>query len=259
MLELIDRVGRVAHHVFDGVLVAEPVRPLHGVVHVPAPIVRVHVAERGRDAALRRNGVRAGREHLGDAGGAQARFRAADHGAQARAAGADHDDVVGVVLDRIGLAVGGRAAIGGLAVSFTGHGSNSRRQFEDCVDRGQCDRDAEEVVRHHAGDLQLLIVDVVFDHDLHADLHVPGAGDDEEQQDDGDRDRAEDLRCAGMVAADQHDHHDDHGDDQQRHRNCGEALTPEIGGAGMRGAKAADAFQRRAHRGRAAHRPPPTA
>ena len=35
--------------------------------------------------------------------------RAADHGAQARAAGADHDDVVGVVFDRIGFSVGGRA------------------------------------------------------------------------------------------------------------------------------------------------------
>ena len=30
-------------------------------------------------------------------------FAAADHGAQARAAGADHDDVIGVVFDRIGF------------------------------------------------------------------------------------------------------------------------------------------------------------
>ena len=45
-------------------------------------------------------------------------FAAADHGAQARAAGADHDDVVGVILDRIGLAVGGRpTAICGLSVA----------------------------------------------------------------------------------------------------------------------------------------------
>ena len=110
MLELVDRGGRVAHHVFDGVLVAEPVRPLDGVVHVPAPVVRAHVAERGGDAALRRDGMRAGREHLGDAGGAQAGLAAADHGAQARAAGADHDDVVGVIFDRIGFAVGGGTA-----------------------------------------------------------------------------------------------------------------------------------------------------
>ena len=75
MLQFVDRLGRVAHHVFDGVLVAEPVRPLDGVVHVPAPVVLVHVAERRRDAALRRHRMRAGRKHLGDAGGAQARLR----------------------------------------------------------------------------------------------------------------------------------------------------------------------------------------
>src|SRR6185436_5154738 len=72
MLELIDRLGRVAHEIFDRILVAEPVRPLHGVVHVPAPIILMHVAERRRDAALRRHRVRARRENLGDAGGLEA-------------------------------------------------------------------------------------------------------------------------------------------------------------------------------------------
>ena len=105
VLELVDRLRRVAAEIFDGVLVAEPVGALDGVVHVPAPVVLAHVAERGGDAALRRDRMRAGREHFGDAGGAQARFAAADHGAQAGAAGADHDHIVGVVLDRIGAAV----------------------------------------------------------------------------------------------------------------------------------------------------------
>ena len=108
MLEFVDRRRRVAHHVFDRILVAEPVRPLDGVVHVPAPVVRMHVAERRRDAALRRYRMRAGRKHLGDAGGAQSGLAAADHGAQAGAAGADHDHVVGVVFDRIGFSVAGR-------------------------------------------------------------------------------------------------------------------------------------------------------
>ena len=122
MLEFVDGFGRVAHHVFDGVLVAEPVRPLDGVVHVPAPVILVHVAERRRDAALRRYRVRAGRKHFGDAGGAQAGLAAADHRAQARAAGADHDDIVGVVFDRIGMAVGGgtATAICSLAVAMSG-------------------------------------------------------------------------------------------------------------------------------------------
>ena len=127
MFELVDGLGRVAHHVFDGVLVAEPVRPLDGVVHVPAPVVRMHVAERRRNAALRGDRMRAGREHLGDAGGAQAGFAAADHGAQAGAAGADDHDVVGVVLDRIGFSVGGRCRCRSRPCRcHRGHGLNSR-------------------------------------------------------------------------------------------------------------------------------------
>ena len=104
MFELVNRLRRVAAEIFDGVLVAEPVRSLHRVVHVPAPVVGAHIAERGRNAALRRHGVRAGGEHLGDAGGAKPRFAAADHGPQARAAGADHHHVIGMVDDRIGAA-----------------------------------------------------------------------------------------------------------------------------------------------------------
>ena len=126
VLEFVDRRRRLTHHVFDRILVAEPVRPLDGVVHMPAPVVLVHVAERSRDAALRRHRMRAGRKHLGDAGGAQSRLAAADHGAQARAAGADHDHVVGVVFDRICFSIAGRTAIRGLAVAVSRHGATLR-------------------------------------------------------------------------------------------------------------------------------------
>ena len=105
VLELVDGLRRILHHVLDGVLVAEPVRPLDGVVHVPAPVVLVHVAERGRNAALRRNRVRARREDLGDAGGAQPRLAAADSGAQTRATRADNHHVVGVVFECVCAAV----------------------------------------------------------------------------------------------------------------------------------------------------------
>src|SRR5689334_24986045 len=118
MLQLVHGFRRVADHVFDRVLVAEPVRSLDGVVHVPTPVVGMHVAERGRDATLRRDRVRAGRKHLGDAGGAQARLAAAYHGPQARAAGANHDHVVGVIFDRIGLAVAGGTGAVALAVGI---------------------------------------------------------------------------------------------------------------------------------------------
>ena len=125
VLQLVDRFRRVAAQIFDGVLVAEPIGALDGVVHVPAPVVLAHIAERRGDAALRRDRVRARRKNLGDAGGAQAGFAAADHGAQPRAAGADHDHVVGVILDRIGAAIdGGRGAFSVCCVVRHAHNPN---------------------------------------------------------------------------------------------------------------------------------------
>ena len=93
VLEFDDRRDRLAAHVLDRVLVAQPVAALDGVVEVEAPVVLAHVAERGGDAALRRHRVRTGREHLADAGGLQALLGQAEGGAQAGAAGADHQHV----------------------------------------------------------------------------------------------------------------------------------------------------------------------
>ena len=75
MLELDDRRRSFADHIFDRVLVAEPVGALDGVVHVPGPVVRTHVAEAGGDPALRGDGMAARREDLGDAGGLQSLVR----------------------------------------------------------------------------------------------------------------------------------------------------------------------------------------
>jgi hypothetical protein len=105
MLELIDRLGRVAAEIFNGVLVAEPIGALDRVVHVPAPVVFAHVAERCSNAALRGDRMRASGKNFGDARGSQSRFAAADHGAQTGAAGADHYDVVGVVMNWISAAI----------------------------------------------------------------------------------------------------------------------------------------------------------
>ena len=97
VFQLIDGLGRVADQIFDRVLIAQPVRPLDGVVHMPLPAVLAHVAERGGDAALRRDGVRAGGEDLGHAGDLQPLLGGAERGAKARAPGADDDDVVFVI------------------------------------------------------------------------------------------------------------------------------------------------------------------
>ena len=52
MLKLIHGSRRVAAEIFDRVLVAEPVGAFDRVVHVPAPVILAHIAERRRDAAL---------------------------------------------------------------------------------------------------------------------------------------------------------------------------------------------------------------
>ena len=97
MFELVDRLRGLAAQIFDRVLVAEPVGALDGVEHVPGPVVGRVVHQAGGNAALRRNRVAAGWEHLGDAGCFQPGLGAAHRGAQARAAGSDNDGVIRVI------------------------------------------------------------------------------------------------------------------------------------------------------------------
>src|SRR3546814_2045847 len=96
------RGGRLAHHIFDLVLVAEPVRALSRVVHGPGPVIRRVVAKACCDAAVRRDGMAARREDLCDAGCSQALFGAAHGGAQARSTGADNNGVIDVIDDLVG-------------------------------------------------------------------------------------------------------------------------------------------------------------
>jgi hypothetical protein len=93
VLKLIDRRRRLTRQVFHRIGVAQPVRALHRVVHVPLPVVRTHVLQAGRNAALRRHRVRTRRKHLADARGTQALLRHAQRGAKTRTAGPDHHHV----------------------------------------------------------------------------------------------------------------------------------------------------------------------
>ena len=97
VLELDDGSRRFLAHVLDRVLVAEPVRPLDGVVHVPTPVVGPHVAERGADAALRCDGVATRRKYFAQAGRRQPLLGEAERRAQSGAARTDDDHVVGVI------------------------------------------------------------------------------------------------------------------------------------------------------------------
>ena len=102
VFQFVHRRNGLAAHVFDGVLVAEPVGALDGVVHVPLPLVLGHVAERRANPALGGDGVGTGGKDLGQAGGLQAFGHGAEGGAQAGAAGADNDNIVIVVDERGG-------------------------------------------------------------------------------------------------------------------------------------------------------------
>ena len=101
MLEFDDGRRRLLAHEFDGILVAEPIRPFHGVVHMPAPIVRTHVTQSRGNAPLRRDGVTARRKHLGQTGGREPRLGQPEGGPQARAAGADDNHVIRVIDELI--------------------------------------------------------------------------------------------------------------------------------------------------------------
>ena len=93
VFELVHHLGCFTAHELDGVLVAQPVRALDGVVEVVVPVVLGHVAQRGRNAALCRHGVAAGGKHLGQRGHIKPCAGEFKRGAHAGAACADDDDV----------------------------------------------------------------------------------------------------------------------------------------------------------------------
>ena len=53
-------------HVFNGILVAQPVRPFYRIIHVETPIIFAHIAQRGADAALRGDRMATCGEDLAD-------------------------------------------------------------------------------------------------------------------------------------------------------------------------------------------------
>jgi len=55
----------------DSILVSEPIRTFDRIVHVPPPIILVHVPESSVDSSLGRNSVTSSWEELGYAGGVE--------------------------------------------------------------------------------------------------------------------------------------------------------------------------------------------
>src|SRR6266496_3315774 len=94
LLELQHPVGCLLRVELGHAPVVEHLAAAHGVAEVDAPVVlRVDVAERRGDAALRHHGVGLAEQGLADDRGLRAAGRGLDRGPQAGAAGADDDDV----------------------------------------------------------------------------------------------------------------------------------------------------------------------
>ncbi len=93
MLQLDDQARRCTAHVFNGILVGEIVATLDRVVHVPVPVVRQYVAERGVDAALRSNSMRARGKDLGYNSHVRLRLRELQGRSQATTTRANHQAV----------------------------------------------------------------------------------------------------------------------------------------------------------------------
>ena len=95
-----DRRRCLPGHVVDSILIAQPVGSLHGVVHVPPPVVLVHVSQRRIDATLCRHSVGSSGKEFGDAGGVEASFCQTKCCSQTRSSGTNHDRIVLMVLSQ---------------------------------------------------------------------------------------------------------------------------------------------------------------
>mmetsp|Transcript_96763 Transcript_96763/g.301817 ORF Transcript_96763/g.301817 Transcript_96763/m.301817 type:complete len:694 (-) Transcript_96763:27-2108(-) len=135
-LQLQDDLGRQAAHVLDRVLVTEPVRALHRVVGVPAPVVLRHVSECAVDATLGCHRVGPSGEDLGDARRLQAVADKARSRAEAGPAGANDHGVIAVVKDLITADL---------------RGGHAARSCCSCAPRHSTSKRPSEAGEHRAG------------------------------------------------------------------------------------------------------------
>lgn len=108
VFQLDNGLGGLLGHVVDGVLVSEPIGTLDGVIHVPLPVIGVHVSESGVDTSLRSDGVGSGGEQLGDTSGVEASLGQTEGGSETGSTGSNNNTIVLVVDDGVlGRHVGG--------------------------------------------------------------------------------------------------------------------------------------------------------
>jgi hypothetical protein len=95
----------------NSVLVSQPVGSLDGVVHVPPPVVLVHVSKGGVNSSLGGDGVRSGGEKLGDTSSVESGLGQTESRTKTGSSGSNDDSIVLMVLSR--NRVSGIGRIGG--------------------------------------------------------------------------------------------------------------------------------------------------
>jgi hypothetical protein len=101
VFELNDGLRSFSCHVVNSILVSQPVGSLDRIVHMPPPIVLVHISQCSVDTPLRGHRVRPGRKELGYTGSVEASFSETECGAQASSTGSDDHSIVLVVYHRV--------------------------------------------------------------------------------------------------------------------------------------------------------------
>ena len=135
--------------------------------------------------------MRTGGENLGNARCAKTGLRTSYGSSQTCAAGSDNHDIESVIGNRICCAVVGRRFTGRGAI-LSGHWYAfqaiwneteilDEAQPQDCVHAGDADGDRKKHVCGERENLGAMTVNIIFDDDLHAELHMKDAGGQEEQ------------------------------------------------------------------------------
>jgi hypothetical protein len=82
------------------ILVAQPVRAFDGIVHVPSPVILVHVSQRSVDAALGCDCMTSRRKEFGYASCVETGFGKAESSTEARTTSTNDNGIVFVVLEQ---------------------------------------------------------------------------------------------------------------------------------------------------------------
>ena len=95
----------------DSVLVTQPVTSLDGVVHVPSPVILVHVSKSSVDTTLSSDSVGSGGEQLGDTSSVETGLSQTEGGSQTSTTSTNDQGIVFVVNDGVLVAEEGRSLL----------------------------------------------------------------------------------------------------------------------------------------------------